>query len=149
MAHVPTNELVAIHWAKTLPGLPSDQIGTTLPSDNTTWAASGFVQVQTAAGQPGVYLPYNAPVMQWTCWAHNPASGKPPWGKANALAEALKAATYGPAHYGGVATPAAFEDARVMEAHPLTEPRRVRGDDARYAAFTLDMQIFWTRTVTP
>ncbi len=145
MAHVPTNELVAIHWAKTLAGLPTEQIGTTLPADNSTWAASGFVQVQTAGGQPGMYLPVNSPVMQWTVWAVNLNSGKPPWGRANNLAEVLKAATYGPDNYGVISTPAAFEDARVMEAHPVTEPRRVVADDARFAGYTLDMQLFWVR----
>lgn len=143
MAEHPTNELVAIHWAKTLGGLPSQQIGTTLPADNSTWAASGFVQVGLAAGRPGMYLPVNEPVIQWTCWAHTPDSGKPPWRRANRLAEILKAATYEPSNYKVVSTPAAYEDARVMEAHPLTEPRRVTGDDARFAGFTLDMQLYW------
>lgn len=145
MVYVPNNELVAVSWAKTLPGLPSQQINTLLPADNSTWTASGFVQVAVAAGQPGMYLPVNAPVIQWTCWAVNPNSGKPPWGKANGLAETLKAATYEPSNYGVVTTRSGYEDARVMEAHPVTEPRRVTGDDGRFAGYTLDMQLFWVR----
>src|SRR3546814_6045788 len=44
-------------WIKSITGIPANSVGTTLPADNSTWEASGFIQVQMASGNPDLYLP--------------------------------------------------------------------------------------------
>lgn len=88
------SELVARAWLRTIPELPTNQIGTTLPqkkSDGTySWQESGFVQViVTGRGTSSMYYGYRAPVITAHCWAVNPHSQTPPWGKACDLAEAI------------------------------------------------------------
>src|SRR3546814_20981463 len=93
-------------WIKSITGIPANSVGTTLPADNSTWEASGFIQVQMASGNPDLYLPMNQPVLQVDCWAAKPNSEKPPWGKANNLAELIKAATYEKQNWGPLPLPA-------------------------------------------
>lgn len=145
VAFLPTNELVGIHWIKSITGIPTNSVGTTLPADNSTWEASGFIQVQLASGNPDLYTPQNQPVFQVDCWAAKPNSQKPPWGKANNLAEIIKAATYDKTYWGSLALPATHDDARVLGSVAVTEPRRVLGDEARFANYTFDLQLFWVR----
>src|SRR3546814_8582917 len=91
-----------------------------------------------ASGNPDLYLPMNQPVLQVDCWAAKPNSEKPPWGKANNLAELIKAATYEKQYWGPLTLPATHENARVLGSVAVTEPRRVLGDEARFTNYTLD-----------
>lgn len=147
MAHLPTNELVGITWIKSIPGIPTSSVNTLLPADNSTWEASGFVQVQLASGSPDLYTPQNQPVFQINCWASKPNSEKPPWGKANNLAEIIKAATYEKQFWGHLVLPATHDDVRVLGSVAANEPRRVLGDEARFACYTFDLQLFWVRKI--
>lgn len=49
-----TPELVAEAWLKAVVG---DRVSTSLPKDNTSWAASGFVTLTTVGGTPNAYVP--------------------------------------------------------------------------------------------
>lgn len=137
-----TTDLVAVAWLRGVDGVPPDSVATTLPSNNSTWAASGFVQVTAIGGSPNPHLPVRMPVVGVDCWAVNPNSGRPPWGKANTLAEIIRDGTAGT---GGrvVALPAVGLSARVLEAWLLTEPRRIRNDDASYARYSFDLALRW------
>lgn len=144
MAHKPTNEVVGVSWLRSLPGIPSNGVSTALPKDNSTWEASGFITVQTVGGQPDMYNPWNQPVFQILCWANRANSEKVPWGKANNLAEIIKDACYGhPELYGHVATPSQFKDARVLSCYLLSEPRKVQADEARFAVYEFELQMYW------
>lgn len=138
----PTTDLVAVAWLKGVPGIPVDSVATTLPSDSSVWAASGFVQVAAVGGSPNPHLPTRMPVVAVDCWACAPGSGKPPWGKANTLAELVRDGTAG-ASGRVVELPVGGLSARVLEAWPLTEPRRVPNDDASYARYGLDLALRW------
>jgi len=145
MAHLPTNELVGVHWIKAVEGIPENSVASKLPADASTWEAKGFVQVQLASGNPDVYTPQRQPVFQINCWAAKPNSEKPPWGKANDLAELIVNATWDKRYWGHLVLPATHDDARVLGSKALTEPRRVLGDEARFACYTFDLQLFWVR----
>ncbi len=142
---LPTNEIVAVHWLRSIEGIPDNSVNTLLPDDNSTWEVSGFVQVGMAGGFPDMYTPQNQPVLQIDCWAARPNSEKPPWAKANNLAEIIKAACYNKRYWGHLALPAQYENARVLGSVAATEPRRVQGDEARFAGYTFDLQLFWVR----
>lgn len=140
----PSHELVAVAWLKTVDGLPTNQIATTLPADNSTWAASGFVQVTTVGGNPEHEMPMFGPVVQVDCWANNLNSQKPPWGKASHLAERIVWAAYAADQLGSLTLGADFHQPRLMGVYALSEPRRITGDEAGFARIQFDMAFRWT-----
>jgi hypothetical protein len=145
------DELVAVAWLKTVARIPSNSVGTTVPGDNTTWAASGFIQASgPVGGNSDIDVPLHRPVMQIDTWACNLGSAKPPWGKANQLAALIIDGCYGrgddPAPtQRTVILPAGYQDARVLAAYATTRPRRnTIVDDARMARYTFDLALHWT-----
>ncbi|MGH8571199.1 MAG: hypothetical protein ACREX8_01310 [Gammaproteobacteria bacterium] len=143
MTHLPSAELLMVAWLKGLPGVPPDGVATTLPGDPATWAALGFVQVTTVGGSPAVHTPLRNPVVAVDCWANNPNSQKPPWGKASALAETIVSACYGDTAQRVVTMPAGYSNARLMAVYPLSEPRRVPADEAGFARLSVDLSVSW------
>lgn len=139
-------DLVVVAWLSQLPGLNSGMVATSLPEDNTTWAASGFVAVKTVGGTPNAYVPLREPVVTLDCYAA-PAQGsaKAPWAQANNLAETVVKACYQLSSFNTtlVLGPAGYPNARMLQARPLQEPRRVFGDRSFYAHYSFDLQTHW------
>jgi len=138
-------DLVVQGWLAGVPGLSEAMVASTLPSDVTGWAVSGFVQVTTVGGTPDAYVPMREPVVSVDCWAVAPNSSKPPWGKANNLAEHIAAACQD--HRGCnrvVILPEGYPPVRVHQAYLLTEPRRIPSDDGAYARYQMDLALHWT-----
>jgi hypothetical protein len=141
----PTSELVAMAWLRSaVTGLASI-VATTLPapaSDGTiSWTTTGFVQVTTLGGSPETDYRLRHPAIGVTCWAVNQGSSKPPWGKANQLAEAIVAATYG-SNWRLTNLPAAYRNAHVSNMR-ASEPRRLPDDGGGYARYTFDLYPDW------
>jgi hypothetical protein len=150
------SELAAIAWLKTVPGLPINQIGTSLPQDNSTWAASGYVQVIVVGkGSSSKYYGYRAPVIQAHCWAVNADNKQtPPWWKANELAENIYAQllldTNGVEN---LSTRTGYRKIRVPQAWEIEEPKRIpwgfpsgQGsfvDPGNSAHYTVSFQLAW------
>lgn len=142
----PTTDLVAVAWLRTLAGIDAGQVATTLPQSTSSWSELGFVQVTGVGGAPNMYVPLASPVVQVDCWAvAATSSGKPPWNKANQLAELIRAACYDLDSVADtiVSLPAAYANARVLSAFLLSEPRRVYDDDGSYARYQFDLQLHW------
>lgn len=144
MSYYPNTELVAVGLLKNIPELGGG-VATELPADNSSWSASGFVQVLTVGGSPSPYLPVASPVVGVDCWAVNPNSGKPPWGKAAGVAEYVRRYLESVTVPVRVVLPAGFEPADVLGAWVVSEPRRIREDTAGYAHFSMDVRIDWVR----
>lgn len=139
----PTSDLVVVTWLKGLSGL-GNLVATELPASAASWAASGFTQVATVGGTPSIDYALANPVVTLDFWANAPGSGRPPWMKANQLAEIVRAGLLDHASVGRLLTlPAAYDNARVITAYPLQEPRRVRDDDAEFARYTMDALFSW------
>lgn len=138
-------ELVAVAWLQGADGMEPGQVATTLPTDVSTWAVSGFVQVcPVVGGAPQLHYALREPVVQVDFYAVNPGSGKPPWGKAASLAEVLVAATFDEARMQRTLTLLpGYPQARVLTAHFLSEPRRLPGDDSSYARYSADLALHW------
>ena len=143
-----SSRLVFTSWISTIPGLTADGVGNTLPPDDTTWSAHGYIVVPTVVGgSPHSVMPLRRPVGQVECWATKPGSGIPPWNRAADLAEQIRIATYDRFSFGrllaitenGVVYPAA----RVDSAKILTEPRQMWGDVADYACWSFDLALQW------
>jgi hypothetical protein len=137
-----TPELVAEAWLKTVVG---DRVATTLPKDNSSWAASGFCTLVVAGGTPNMYVPLREPVIGVDCWANSPSSQKPPWNIAAALAEAIQAACYDhPGIPQAVTLPAGYPAVQVRSAYCTGEPRRIPDDPSSYARYSIPgLAIAW------
>jgi hypothetical protein len=129
-------------------------VGQDLPAEATTWV-DGFIQVGIVGGDRDRDTPIRRPVFQVTCWAANRSSARPPWGRANQLAEIIcshcdtDSIDYANPTGRPVALNGSYQAARVHGAQPLTEPRQVDGDEARYAGFQFDLLLAWSPVVTP
>lgn len=142
-------ELVAVAWLAGATGLSSSMVATTLPTDATTWAATGFVTVRTSGGAPAVDTPLRRPVVTVDTWAVNPTSAKPRWGLANYLAEVIARACDPLSDVERMAIqrplvlPANYPAAVVKSAWIVSEPRRAYGDPGNYGHYVLDMALRW------
>jgi hypothetical protein len=149
-------ELVARAYLKTITGLPTNQIGTTLPQKISTWASTGYIQLIVIYGTKGnIYYGYRRPVITIHCWAINPNGQNPPWGKACDLAEIIYAKLLETGN--GIENlslgVAGAPDVRVLQAWEVSEPKRVPWgfpsgegsfvDPGNMAHYTMDIQIAW------
>jgi len=135
-----TSELVAVAWLK---GIVGDIVATDLPKDDASWAETGFVQAGVVGGSASMYVPRRDPVISVDCWAVNTDSAKPPWGKANNLAETVQAGCYASDIQRDLVLPGSFPGARVLSAYTVSEPRRILSDPASYARYNLSLALHW------
>src|SRR5258708_12062406 len=100
--NLPNDELVAIAWIGWMPGITTSIVATQLPEpankdgSAADWVIKppyGFVTVAVVGGGEDPELPIYRPVLQVDCWATKPGSNKPPWFRANRMAQAISAAT--------------------------------------------------------
>lgn len=146
----PTNALVAVAWlSQRVAELDAAMVATRLPRDPATWADAGFVQATVVGGTPDIDVPIRRPVVQIDAWAVTYSDGtisqKPPVGKANRLAEAIRLATESPQAFGqAVMLPTNYAGARVLSVYPISEPSEIE-DPAGYARLTMDLVFEWTR----
>lgn len=141
---LPTSELVAVTWLKGIAYL-NNLVATDLPADATTWAASGFTRVgPVVGGSPSLDYALANPVVTLDFFANAPDAGRPPWGKANQLAEQVRRdlLTHGTVPR-ALVLPAAYDNARCTTAYPVTEPRKIRADEAGFARYTMDVVFSW------
>ncbi|WP_393075272.1 hypothetical protein [Streptomyces sp. LN704] len=146
-----TPELVTTAWLISIVG---DRVATTLPKpgpDGLSWADGGFVTHVVAGGSSNIYVPLRTPVMGVSCWAANPDSQKPPWGKASNLAETIVAACLDHPNVPrtALALPGGYPDVQVKSAYTVGDPRRITDDASSYARYDIPgLVIAWTE-VTP
>jgi hypothetical protein len=103
------------------------------------------VQYAVVGGSPNIYARgLRRPVLDVRARWIAVGSKQAPWAKAAALAERVLAGCFD-AYDDGIEAilPAGYERALVQSAYPLTEPRRVGGDDSAIATFQFDLQVNW------
>lgn len=143
-----TSELVACAWLKTISGITAGMVATTLPApaaDGTiSWASTGFVQVAGVGGATGVDYRLRMPAIGITCHAVNQSSSKPPWGKANQLAEQIIAAAEQGSNWRLTPDkfPGNYRGAHVQNVR-CSEPRRLSDDGGGYARYVFDIYMDW------
>lgn len=142
---LPNSETVAVAWLKDAVPYLGGRVATSLPADNTTWAASGFATVSVVGGEPERYLGWRRPIISVDVWGASPDSGKPPWNLAAQQIEQIREATLRHQSTGRpVVQPANYMPARVGTVFFRTEPQRIRGDVANYAHYSVDVELWWT-----
>jgi hypothetical protein len=149
----PNTEIVAVSWARRVPGIPDEGVATRLPSERSK-VVDGFVTV-LAVGVAGseIDVPLHRPVVTFSCWAANPNEGssKIPWPVAARMAEQLWESTFYPIFEGikvqGLVLPMyldGYANARVLTVNAVSEPVRVPDDPSNFARFDVDLELNWT-----
>lgn len=149
MSARPSNEIVLeTYLAALIPELVG-RIDDTLPADRATWSSNGFVTYAVVGGSGEPELRQRRPVFRVECFATNVDSLLVPWGKATALAEAIR--DLGERRARGLVLgnqaptgPAAFSPFVVTNFLVLVEPRRIPDDAASYARVALDVELWWS-----
>lgn len=140
----PNTELVGCAWLGGITGLSPQMVATQLPADTTSWKTTGFVTCVVSGGSPGIHTPMRSPVLALDFWAVNPGSNKPPWFMANSLAELVDVGCRATTAQRWLTMPTGYEQARVLTAYFVTEPRRNYLDGGGYARYSADLAIHWT-----
>jgi len=143
----PSNEQVAVKWLNGIAAL-TGRVATTLPTDLTTWGASGFVTVGGAGGTPHAYLPQQAPVISVHYWAVTISGSRPPWGIASDLHSYIRFGTNSVLDYANIGRfltgfPAKYTNARVNAANFLGEPERRPDDPGDFAEYVANLELQW------
>lgn len=142
--YYPSHDLVAAGYLSAL-DLPADGIDTDLPPNPADWQDQGFVQVTAVGGPAEIHIPVHRPVVQVDVWCNRANTDTVPWNQAGHLAGALVAALYDSDSVGvAPILPDGFRPVRVLSAYPLSAPRRVQGDPAGFARYTVDVALRWT-----
>lgn len=134
-----TTRKVSVAWLTSL-GLAA---GAELPTDTSTWAATGFVTARASGGSADVDVPLAHPIVTLQCWAVDPDTGEPPWNLAHDLAEAVRAGCFAHGTQQALTLPDSGQNARVLSAYLISEPRPSYGDTGDYACVTCDLALHW------
>lgn len=147
MAKIPTNELAAISWLRTVPGVPENKVSSRLPGNYDDIGNEGFVTVLTLTGSSDMYVPRRSPVIEVKTWAYTqPGQKEPQWWIANQLAESIRERCLDHNSFGGVIeTRSGYDNICVPSAYMVSEPRKMESDDGRFAAYVFELQLYWTR----
>jgi len=150
---VPSTERVVAAWLATIPGITPGMVATTLPSDVSTWASTGFLVVEPVGGLPIVDgPPVRRPLVQVSAWAVKPGSQRPPWGMADSLMETVMRAAVGNLAGRSVdvtltaGNPPTTATARILSVWAVSEPRRLWSDDSSFAHRQVDLRCDWAAT---
>lgn len=149
MGHRPNAHLVAVAWVRGIGTIDPTKVASTRPKNRSLWADYGFIQVgPVVGGSPDLHVPQRISVVEVSCWAINLNSSKPPWGKANQLAELVLNHPYSDPAGGGrdvsALLPTGYDGARVQCVYPNSEPREFEGDTASAALYKFELTINWT-----
>jgi hypothetical protein len=153
------SEQVALAWLRAQADLANVSMGTTLPQDVSTWSTYGFIQIAVSGrGHSRREIGYRCPVMTAHCWAINPNKQKPPWGKANDLAEIVWDCCEAEGAHNGIENlTTALSGApkvRVLQVWGVEEPKRHRWgfptmdtgaviNPGNTAHYTVDFELAW------
>jgi PKD repeat protein len=141
---LPNNDLVARAWVGSITGLPANKVGLSLPTDETAWESTGFVQVIVTGGSPNPDVAERAPVIEVNCYAVKVGSSKPPWNLASHLAETIVNETYRADAAARLVNPGTnYGFALVQSATVISEVRRVTSDTGSYAHIQFDLTLRW------
>mgnify|MGYP001575762030 CR=1 FL=1 len=143
--------MVAVAWLGGIEGLTPSMVASSLPADNSSWAASGFVTVRPTGGTSSVDNPVRRPVVTIDTYAINPLTdSRPPMGQANNLAELVVNACWQTTRTERLAVqrlltlPHGLPTARVLAAIVRTDPRPAYGELGPMAHFVTDVEFDWS-----
>lgn len=149
MARIPTSELAAMAWIRTIDGFNYDMVSDKLTGDNALIAASGFVTVLVIGGSSDIYVPRRSPVIEVRTWACNLDGDRqdPPFAEAGSLIETIRerCLNHGKFRNSAIETEPGYEQVCVPSVYFLTDPTKHEDDDARFASWSAEVQFHWTR----
>lgn len=148
MIRYATTLKVALAWLAGIEGLSADVVGEQLPDvaqdGSLSWAETGFITVTAAGGASNIYVPTISPVVMLQCFAVQADGIGPAWNLARDLAEAVRAGCFNADGIGyELELPYSDQNARVLSAYFVSEPRPSYGDHGDYAVITVDLRLHW------
>lgn len=150
MPELLNSEVAALTWLDSIAGVAPH--ATTLPADEASWEATGFLVVGVVGGAPDADTPVRQTLVQLAAVAVRANSQRPPWNLAAKVGELVLAAADPPW------APVQLQPSGVFAAYPpvvidmleaVTDLRRDRGDVGRHARFTFDLAVTWHPGVAP
>lgn len=138
-----STERVVNAWLATVPGISAAMVDEQLPADNSTWAASGFITPYALGGVADIDMRIGHPIVGLKCWAVDPNTGRPPWNIAGNLAETVRNGCFSNGTSRYLTLPYCDQNARLLSAYLVEEPRRTYGDTGDYACFNTSVALHW------
>ena len=145
MAERITTPLVVIGWLTSLDIAPA---ASNTPQDTSTWAATGFLTVDTVGGSVDADTGQRNPVVGIGGWWVKPNASTPPWGKAANLLERVVEAVvdfHADGYAVEVQAPSGnFVHAKILSMWlPGSEPLRIYEPDTARAHYSIDVALSW------
>jgi len=141
-ARVPSGDFVGVHWLRTIPGVPAEQINTTVPEKSPDFEENGFIQVSLVSGSMHPNFHQFSSLLQTDTWAYQSRSKRPPWYKAASLASEITMACPSAAR-SHLVLPHNYVPVRVFSVLVEVGPMRFPSD-AEFARYRLDLRMYWT-----
>ena len=158
LGDIPDDEVVAIAWIETIPGLALDGVSTELPEDIDINPRLGYVQVTQVGGGMGSDFPIHTAVVQCDCYVVNPDNDRVHYLTTRRLAEKIRDACYHrlsvqralhPHAIGPDSMNIEYPLAKVFSAYAPTYPHRIASPpDDQYAGHSVDITITWAWNTT-
>lgn len=153
---LPNSEVVVVSYLKAL-NIIGDAVSTDLPGPdkvgNYSWQDTGFIRVGSIFEDINYYTTRRETVATLECFAYTPQSNKPPYPKANLIAEKIVNATLPNQYYqplkGKLELPSRYFPVSILEATVATGPRRdIRLANDNRAIYMVDLRIIWVALPT-
>jgi len=148
---LPNAEIVVVSYLKAL-NVAGDAVSTDLPgpdkNGNYPWQDTGFIRVGSIFEDINYYTTRREAVATLECFAYTPNAAKPPYPRANLLAEKVVNATLPNQYFnpvrGAIELPSRYYPVSILEATITTGPRRdLRIIQDTRAVYMLDLRILW------
>lgn len=148
---LPNAEVVVVSYLKAI-NVAGNNVATDLPAPdgqgNYPWQETGFIRVGSIFEDINYYTGRREAVATLECYGYTPNSNKPPFPRANALAEKVVNATLPNQHFnvlkGKLELPSRYYPVSILEATISTGPRRdVRLVNDQRAVYLVDFRLLW------
>lgn len=148
---LPNTEIVVVSYLKAL-NVNGNAVATELPgpdgNGNYSWEATGFIRVGSVFETLNNYTSVREAVVTLECYAYTPNSNKPPYLRANTLAEKVVQTTLPNQNYnvikGKLELPSRYFPVSILEATIANAPRRdVRLVQDQRAVYLVDLRLVW------
>lgn len=148
---LPNAEIVIVSYLKAL-NVNGNNVATDLPGPDVNgsypWQDTGFVRVGSVFEDINYYTTMREAVATIECFAYTKDANRPPYARANLLAEKIVQSTLPNQHYnvlkGKLELPSRYYPVSILDATIATGPRRdVRLVQDNRAVYMVDLRIVW------
>jgi hypothetical protein len=158
LGDIPDDEVVAIAWIETIPGLVLDGVSTELPDDIDISPRQGYIMVTQVGGGMGSDFPIHTAVLQCDCYVLNPDDDRVHDLSTKRIANKLREACFDRKNMQRALHPHAigpdsmniqYPLAKVFGAYAATFPHKIATPpDDQYSGHSVDITMTWVWNTT-